>query len=99
LQGRNTRSGAPVTQSQPSTSRRMARRSLGSRLLATELGPVTDDDFAQLDQAERAFAMRWIRMDEKEREAFCRQLLAAIEVLQRLGTLDAPDPGEGAAAA
>jgi hypothetical protein len=60
---------------------------------------VTDEDFATLDRTERAFAMRWIRMNEKEQDAFCRQLLAAIEVLQRLGTFEPPGPGEDATAA
>ena len=49
---------------------------------------MTDDDWAGLAPAERAFAVRWLELDEDQRDAFCRQLLAAIEVLQRLNVLD-----------
>lgn len=49
---------------------------------------MTDDDWAGLAPAERAFAVRWLELDENERDNFCRQLLAAIEVLQRLRVLD-----------
>jgi ATP/maltotriose-dependent transcriptional regulator MalT len=49
---------------------------------------MTDDDWAALDPAERAFAVRWLELDESERDDFCRQLLAAIEVLQRFRVLD-----------
>jgi hypothetical protein len=49
---------------------------------------MTDEDWAALPPAERAFAMRWLEFDETERDDFCRQLLAAIEVLQRLRVLD-----------
>lgn len=50
---------------------------------------MTDEDWAALGPAERAFALRWLEFDETERDAFCRQLLAAIEVLQRFRVLDA----------
>ena len=49
---------------------------------------MTDDDWAALDPAERAFAVHWLELDETERDDFCRQLLAAIEVLQRFRVLD-----------
>jgi ATP/maltotriose-dependent transcriptional regulator MalT len=49
---------------------------------------MTDDDWAALDSAERAFAVRWLELDETERDDFCRQLLAAIEVLQRFRVFD-----------
>jgi ATP/maltotriose-dependent transcriptional regulator MalT len=49
---------------------------------------MTDEDWAALPPAERAFAVRWLELDETERDDFCRQLLAAIEVLQRLRVLD-----------
>ena len=49
---------------------------------------MTDEDWAALEPYERAFAMRWLGLEDKEREAFCRQLLAAIEVLQRLRVFD-----------
>jgi len=49
---------------------------------------MTDDDWAAMDPAERAFAVRWLELDETERDDFCRQLLAAIEVLQRFRVLD-----------
>jgi hypothetical protein len=49
---------------------------------------MTDDDWAAMDPAERAFAVRWLELDEGERDDFCRQLLAAIEVLQRFRVLD-----------
>ena len=58
---------------------------------------MTDEDWATLEPNERAFAVRWLGLDEAEREAFCRQLLAAIEVLQRLRVLDGDD-GETAPA-
>jgi hypothetical protein len=51
---------------------------------------MTDDEFAALDVPAREFAMRWVLMSEQDQDAFCRQLLAAIEVLQRLGTLEPP---------
>ena len=44
---------------------------------------MTDEDWAALEPNERAFAVRWLGLDDAERDAFCRQLLAAIEVLQR----------------
>jgi ATP/maltotriose-dependent transcriptional regulator MalT len=49
---------------------------------------MTDDDWASLEPDERAFAVRWLGLDDAERDAFCRQLLAAIEVLQRLRVFD-----------
>jgi ATP/maltotriose-dependent transcriptional regulator MalT len=49
---------------------------------------MTDEDWAALPPAERAFAVRWLELDETERDDFCRQLLAAIEVLQRLRVFD-----------
>jgi ATP/maltotriose-dependent transcriptional regulator MalT len=49
---------------------------------------MTDEDWARLAPAERAFALRWLELDETERDDFCRQLLAAIEVLQRFRVLD-----------
>ena len=56
---------------------------------------VTDDEFAALEPTERDFALRWVRMSASEQEWFCRNLLAAIEVLQRLGALDPPQPSDG----
>jgi ATP/maltotriose-dependent transcriptional regulator MalT len=52
---------------------------------------MTDEDWAALEPNERAFAVRWLGLDETEQEAFCRQLLAAIEVLQRFRVLDGGD--------
>ena len=49
---------------------------------------MTDEDWAGLELTERAFAVRWLGLDEREREAFCRQLLAAIEVLERFLVFD-----------
>jgi hypothetical protein len=45
---------------------------------------MTDEDWAGFDPGERAFAVRWLGLSEPERDEFCRQLLSAIEVLQRL---------------
>jgi hypothetical protein len=57
---------------------------------------VNDDDFAALNTTERDFALRWVRMSDEEQDWFCRNLLAAIEVLQRLGTLEPPpQPADG----
>jgi hypothetical protein len=53
---------------------------------------VNDDEFATLAEREREFALRWARMTAEEQERFCRGLLAAIEVLQRLRVLDGPEP-------
>jgi hypothetical protein len=58
---------------------------------------MTDEDWAALGPSERAFAVKWLGLDEAEQEAFCRQLLAAIEVLQRFRVLDDGD-GEPAPA-
>jgi hypothetical protein len=49
---------------------------------------MTDEDWAALEPNERAFAVRWLAFDEAERDAFCRQLLAAIEVLERFRVFD-----------
>ena len=49
---------------------------------------MTDDEWAGLEPREHDFALRWLGLSEVEREDFCRQLLAAIEVLQRLRVLD-----------
>jgi hypothetical protein len=51
---------------------------------------VNDEEFAALASTERDFALRWVRMSDDEQEWFCRNLLAAIEVLQRLGVLEMP---------
>jgi hypothetical protein len=56
---------------------------------------VNDEDFAALEPTERDFALRWVRMTDTEQEWFCRNLLAAIEVLQRLGVLEPPQPTDG----
>ena len=52
---------------------------------------VNDDEFATLADQEREFALRWAHMTEDEQERFCRGLLTAIEVLQRLRVLDGPE--------
>jgi hypothetical protein len=57
---------------------------------------VTDDEFAALNTTERDFALRWVKMTSTEQDWFCRNLLAAIEVLQRLGALESPDLSEDA---
>jgi hypothetical protein len=49
---------------------------------------MTDEEWAALDPGERTFAVRWLGLSDGERDDFCRQLLAAIEVLQRLRVLD-----------
>jgi hypothetical protein len=60
---------------------------------------MTDDEFAALTSSERDFAIRWVQMTDEQQDGFCRGLLAAIEVLQRLGVLEEPSPpGEPAAA-
>ena len=51
---------------------------------------MNDEEFAALAGTERDFALRWVRMSDDEQEWFCRNLLAAIEVLQRLGVLETP---------
>jgi hypothetical protein len=56
---------------------------------------MTDDEWAQLEPGERAFAVRWLGLDDVERDEFCRQLLAAIEMLQRFRVLD-EGPGPAA---
>ncbi len=56
---------------------------------------MTDEDWAAFEPGERAFALRWLGLTETEREDFCRQLLDAIEVLQRFRVLE--DGPEGAA--
>ena len=57
---------------------------------------MTDEDWAELGPGERAFAIRWLGLSEPEREEFCRKLLDAIEVLQRLRVFD--DGSEASAA-
>ena len=52
---------------------------------------MNDEGFATLAEQEREFALRWAHMTEEEQERFCRGLLAAIEVLQRLRVLDGPE--------
>ena len=52
---------------------------------------MTDEDWAALEPNERAFALRWLGLDDAERESFCRQLLAAIEVLERFRVFDGGD--------
>jgi hypothetical protein len=58
---------------------------------------MTDEDWAELGPGERAFAVRWLGLTDAERDEFCRQLLDAIEVLQRFRVLE--DGTEGAASA
>jgi len=58
---------------------------------------MTDEEWAALDPGERDFAVRWLGLSEGERDDFCRQLLAAIEVLQRLRVLDGEIEGTSAA--
>ena len=57
---------------------------------------MTDEDWATLEPNERAFAVQWLGLDEAERDAFCRQLLAAIEVLQRFRVLDDGEAAQSA---
>jgi hypothetical protein len=57
---------------------------------------MTDEDWAAFEPGEREFALRWLGLTETERDEFCRQLLDAIEVLQRFRVLD--DGPETAAA-
>jgi hypothetical protein len=56
---------------------------------------VTDDEFAALNTTERDFALRWVRMTDEEQNCFCRNLLAAIELHQRLGVLEPPETADG----
>jgi len=58
---------------------------------------MTDEEWAALDPGERDFAVRWLGLSEGERDDFCRQLLAAIEVLQRFRVLDGEIEGTSAA--
>jgi hypothetical protein len=58
---------------------------------------MTDEEWAALDPGERDFAVRWLGLTEGERDDFCRQLLAAIEVLQRFRVLDEEIEGTSAA--
>jgi hypothetical protein len=54
---------------------------------------MTDEDWAAFQPGEREFALRWLGLTETERDEFCRQLLDAIEVLQRFRVLDdGPEP-------
>ena len=57
---------------------------------------MTDDDWAALEPGERDFAVRWLGLSDGERDDFCRQLLAAIEVLQRFRVLDGETEGSAA---
>ena len=66
------------------------RQPVTRRPTETEASPVNDEDFAALEPTERDFTLRWVGMTNAEQEWFCRNLLAAIEVLQRLGVLDPP---------
>jgi ATP/maltotriose-dependent transcriptional regulator MalT len=50
---------------------------------------MTDEEWAALDRGERDFAVHWLGLSDGERDDFCRQLLAAIEVLQRLRVFEA----------
>jgi hypothetical protein len=63
--------------------------------MSTSRPAVTDDEFAALNTTERDFAIRWVRMTGEEQDWFCRNLLAAIEVLQRLGALEPPQAPDG----
>ena len=49
---------------------------------------MTDEDWAAFEPGERACALRWLGISDAERDDFCRQLLDAIEVLQRFRVLD-----------
>jgi len=60
-------------------------------------GDMTDEDWAALEPTERAFAVRWLGLDETERDAFCRQLLAAIEVLERFRVFESGEAEAGSA--
>ncbi len=57
---------------------------------------MTDEDWVAFEPGERAFALRWLSLSEAERDDFCRQLLDAIEVLQRFRVFD--DGSEAASA-
>jgi hypothetical protein len=52
---------------------------------------MTDDEWMAFNPAERRFAQRWIAMSDAERDEFSRQLLAAIEVLERFRAFEGPD--------
>jgi hypothetical protein len=52
---------------------------------------MTDEDWARFAPAERSFALKWVALEGPEREAFLRDLLAAIEVLQRMGEFTESD--------
>ena len=58
---------------------------------------MTDDEWAGLEPSERDFALRWLGLTEVERDDFCRQLLAAIEVLQRFRVLEGGTEGTATA--
>jgi hypothetical protein len=58
---------------------------------------MTDEDWAALGPGERAFAVKWLHLTEDERDAFCRQLLDAIEVLQRLRVFEGGTDAEAVA--
>jgi hypothetical protein len=57
---------------------------------------MTDEDWAAFGPGEREFALRWLGLTETERDEFCRQLLDAIEVLQRFRVLDEAADGSSA---
>jgi hypothetical protein len=57
---------------------------------------MTDEDWATFEPGERAFALRWLGLSDAERDDFCRQLLDAIEVLQRFRVLDDGSEAAGA---
>ena len=57
---------------------------------------MTDEDWAGFGPAERRFAMRWVALEGSARDVFLRDLLAAIEVLQRLGVLAEPESNQTA---
>jgi hypothetical protein len=57
---------------------------------------MTDEEWAALEPGERNFAVRWLGLSDGERDDFCRQLLAAIEVLQRFRVFEAGTEGSTA---
>jgi len=69
----------------------MYQRAYRHRAAGSRGSDVNDDEFATLAEPERDFALRWARMTDEEQERFCRGLLTAIEVLQRLRVLEGPE--------
>jgi hypothetical protein len=63
--------------------------------MSTSRPAVTDDEYADRHPTERDVAIRWVPMAGEEQDWFCRNLLAAIEVLQRLGALEPPQAPDG----